>query len=788
MRSATSIKSNSSQSLKRQLLMLLGGTWLIALFLIIAGIFLFTFRVEEETWKTRQDEAARNTALTVAKSVQRVDDLLFATGLLGVDEVALEQSTLKTLLAYNPTLLELLIIAETGQPIAGAYQTADVLANLNTIPQSRWYQVARAGGHFISSLQFSARDEPYLIMALPASDNHVIAARVSMDVIRQAVTDVRFGATGRAYIVDATGRIIAHTNPEIVLTQTYINDRPEFLSLEHTLDQRWLGSYTNFENHSVVGATAPVPDTDWVVFVELTQDEAYADSRTALIGLGGSVLILGIILQFFMAGRLQHLIFKPLQQLRGGVEQFGEDNLEYRLKFTRRDELGELAHSFDLMAERLQAREKQINLQAQLLRAEIDKRQLAEAEAVAQRDFAVQVMNSMGQGLAVLDTDLKFTYVNPSGAALVGYQPQELMGKPSFELVPIEDQTELLALAPRWQAGETTIYETKLRTANGGLVDVLASVTPRQKDGVFMGIISVITDLTERKRSEQALRISEERYRHLAVELQKLNSDLEDRVQKRTAELQQALNKAREAIRLKQEFLANTSHELRTPLSGIMGALSLVLEDTCDTPAEEREMIRIAYQASRNLLTIVTDILDTAKMEAGQWVVHVEPLPAMLLVNEVYRLSQPQAEAKSLTLRMELQTEPEPMILADPEGLRRILLNLVTNAIKFTEQGSVTLAVSRSADQAIIKVIDTGIGIKPEQLPRLFQPFVQADGSTTRKFGGSGLGLSISRLLAEAMGGKIEMDSEGVGQGSTITLTLPIATPELSVEFMTPRN
>ncbi len=298
------------------------------------------------------------------------------------------------------------------------------------------------------------------------------------------------------------------------------------------------------------------------------------------------------------------------------------------------------------------------------------------------------------------------------------------------------------------------MYDLQLRRADGAALDVLVTMTPRLRDGRFVGIISVITDLTERKRSEAALRESEERYRQLASDLQQLNSALEDRVRERTAELQRALSEAYEANRLKQEFLANTSHELRTPRSGILGALNLVLEDACDSPEEEREFVRMAYQASRQLLDIVTDILDTAKIEAGHWSVDLRPLALTPLVQEVCNLCRPQAEAKGLTLTMTASPEAEALhVLADLDGTRRILLNLVTNAVKFTERGGVEVAVQPDDAQVQIQVIDSGIGISTEQQSRLFRPFVQADGSTTRKYGGTGLGLSISRQLAELMGG-----------------------------------
>ncbi len=439
--------------LRRQFLALLGGIWLAALILIIAGIYIFTFRVEQDTWKVRQDEAARHTAATVAMAVQRVEDILYTTGQFGIDEAAVDPAGFLAILQHNPSLLEVIVLNENGRPLHSAHRTSAVLANLFTIPQARWYQVARSGQRFVSSLQFTAADEPYLIMALPAPGRHVVAARFSMNVLQQGVTDIRFGNTGQAYIIDGEGRIIAHTDSQLVAAQTYLTHRPEIIALSQAPDRRWSGSYTNFQGIAVVGVTAPVPETDWTIIAELTQEEAFADSRAALLWLGGGVFVMGITLQLLVAATMRRLIFEPLEQLHDGVERFGKGDLQHRLDASQRNEIGDLARSFNRMAERLQRREAYISAQAEALREEVNRREAAEVEAITQRDFAMQVMNSMGQGLAVLDADLRLVYANPAGAAMLGFQASELVGRLPLDFIFPEDVESLRRHMMRWQDG-----------------------------------------------------------------------------------------------------------------------------------------------------------------------------------------------------------------------------------------------------------------------------------------------------------------------------------------------
>lgn len=233
---------------------------------------------------------------------------------------------------------------------------------------------------------------------------------------------------------------------------------------------------------------------------------------------------------------------------------------------------------------------------------------------------------------------------------------------------------------------------------------------------------------------------------------------------------------AEDASRLKSEFLANTSHELRTPLTGILGSLSLILNDECETTEEAKQFAQIAYDSARNLLSIVNDLLDVAKIEAGKMNVQLQLIEVSSLLAEVYMLMWTTANRKQLEFRIPALSEPV-YVWADNEKLKQILINLIGNAIKFTEHGYVSVNVSTEEPLVKISVRDTGIGVPPEKQALLFRPFVQVDGTTTRRYGGTGLGLSISRSLAQLLGGSITLESAGEGMGSTFTLTLYHADP-----------
>jgi len=241
--------------------------------------------------------------------------------------------------------------------------------------------------------------------------------------------------------------------------------------------------------------------------------------------------------------------------------------------------------------------------------------------------------------------------------------------------------------------------------------------------------------------------------------------------------LEHARKAAEEASRLKSMFLANTSHELRTPLAIIMGSLDAIVQGFV-THNEQPQLMSTAHAASQRLLHLINDLLDFAKIEAGRLDLDLMATDLLPILAEVYMFMRGQAEEKKLRLEIRLPDTPPPLIWADANKVEQILLNVIGNAIKFTETGGVTVSLEVEREplaSAVVTVTDTGIGIPLEKQPQLFQPFVQADGSSTRRYGGTGLGLSISRRLAEIMGGTLTLYSAGPGHGSRFTLRLPLA-------------
>jgi signal transduction histidine kinase/ActR/RegA family two-component response regulator len=260
------------------------------------------------------------------------------------------------------------------------------------------------------------------------------------------------------------------------------------------------------------------------------------------------------------------------------------------------------------------------------------------------------------------------------------------------------------------------------------------------------------------------------------IELEQHRRRLEEQISERSrvnAELLVAKDKAEDAARLKSEFLANMSHEIRTPMNGVMGMINLVLERCID--AEEREQLLVAKGAAESLITILNDILDLSKIEAGKMTLEKIDFDLAGVVRDSIRIFDSAVRQKHLELRYSFAPGCPEWARGDPARLRQVLVNLIGNAVKFTDAGSVEVLVETAGPGGLqFAVRDTGIGIPPEKIGDIFDAFTQADGSHTRRFGGTGLGLTITRRLVDLMGGRLWVESQ-IGQGSRFCFELPMA-------------
>jgi signal transduction histidine kinase len=271
----------------------------------------------------------------------------------------------------------------------------------------------------------------------------------------------------------------------------------------------------------------------------------------------------------------------------------------------------------------------------------------------------------------------------------------------------------------------------------------------------------------------QQARLHERVERHAA--------ELERKVQERTKELEEANARLEEASRHKSEFLANMSHELRTPLNSILGFSEVLQQQTVGptNPKQARYLGHI-HQSGKHLLQLINDILDLAKVEAGKFVLQPEPLDVAATLEDILVIARGLANKKSQTIEAEIEPDLPPL-QADPVRFKQICFNLLSNAIKFTpEQGRIAVAARRAPgapDYLETRVTDTGIGIKPADLPRLFQEFVQLEAATSKRYEGTGLGLALTKRFVEMHGGRSWAESAGEGRGSTFTVVLPFGGP-----------
>ncbi len=366
------------------------------------------------------------------------------------------------------------------------------------------------------------------------------------------------------------------------------------------------------------------------------------------------------------------------------------------------------------------------------------------------------ILNSTDHVIISTDERGRIRTCNDAARRMLGYGPDELIGTLAAKLIVPDDQEDFNGLAARARDGAVERHERTFIRADGSRFPGHVTITAmRGDDEQVSGFVGLIDDITEQRRVLEDLH--------------------------RTRDLAESANQA------KSQFLASMSHELRTPLNAILGYTYLLQQEVADQDLDALapDLGRI-HSAGNHLLALINEILDLSKIESGRVDLHPEPIDLPDLARSVAALVEPQAARGRNTITLDL--EPDlPVMHHDLTRTRQILFNLLANACKFTEDGVITLSIAtdRECDMIRFQIADTGIGMTPEQLERVFDEFAQADSSTTRKYGGTGLGLTICRRFCDIMGGTIGAES-APGEGATFTVRLPIEHRPATAEPETP--
>jgi signal transduction histidine kinase len=770
-------------------------TFLIALLLVSGGLLtsgalelFLRHRESVETIGTLQREMAQGAAFKIQQYVQDIERTLRASAL--AQEIVMSGLTesykfeLLKLLKVAPAVTDAAVTDATGHELFKVSRVRMFLPQeLSDHSDSEAFAQARSGRTFFGGVYFVRESEPYMTIAIPIERFAgeivgVLIAEVNLKYIWEVVARIKVGIAGYAYVVSHEGDLIAHPDISLVLQRRNIQHLSQVQTALAGASDLFI-PLPNLAGEKVFAAYAAIPDLGWAVLVERPAAEAYAPLYASMFRTS-ILLLLGLGMAVLASVLIGRRLVRPLAILRRGAARIGQGDLDHRLHINTGDEFQALAEEFNRMATQLQGSYADLELKVEGRTRELA-HSVAELKALGE---VSQAVNSTLELQTVLTTIVAHAIRLSEGDGGSIYEFDEaaqefhLRAAQEFDapLIQMLSTTPLRlgegaigrAVASR---GPVQIHDMRREPLyRWPMPDALAQsefrallALPLMRESVIIGGLVVlrktpgafptaVVDLLTTFATQSAL----------AIQNARLFREIEEKSQE--VEI---------ASKHKSQFLANMSHELRTPLNAILGYTELIRDRIYgDVPDKIQEVLGRVQQSGQHLLSLINDVLDISKMEAGQFELCFEEYELDNVAEAILDAVESLAAEKQLRLLIDIPVEL-PHGRGDERRIAQVLMNLVGNAIKFTEHGEVRIRITTSGDAFLVAVSDTGPGIAPEQRQTIFEEFQQADSSSTKQKGGTGLGLSIAKHIIEMHGGRIWVESS-LGMGSTFWFTLPL--------------
>jgi signal transduction histidine kinase len=633
---------------------------------------------------------------------------------------------------------------------------------------------------YFGPVYFHKGSEPYLTMAVAHGRNSGITiAEINLKLIWDVVSQLRIGRDGYAYVVDRLGRLVGHPDISLVLRGT---DMSRLAQVEAALTPGGQDAGTvdarNRVGVSVLSAHAAIPALGWLVFVEVPTLEAQQPViNTGLRAL--ALLVLGLLIAGGAGALMARRLVVPIRALQQGAERIGGGELHHRLAIRTGDELEALAEQFNRSAAALE--ESYAGLEQK-----VEERTAELRESLDQQTATADVLRVISR--SPTDVQPVLRAVTAAARRFCGATDALIVLRDKADSVIAAHDGSLTASVGRRRpvsrdnlTGRAMLDGLTIHVPDSAVLDPkeyadavamarehkwrAAVAVPMLREGVAAGTLMLRKTQPGAFTSRQ-IELLETFAAQAVIAIENVRL---------FTEIQEKSHQLEVASQHKSQFLANMSHELRTPLNAILGYTEMMTDGLYgDVPEKAQGVLERVQSNGRHLLGLINDVLDLSKIEAGQLVLAIEEYSVADMAATVLSATESLARAKNLKLGSAVAPDL-PTGSGDARRLTQVLLNLVGNAIKFTDQGGVEIRAARAGDRFEIAVVDTGPGIAPADQARIFDEFQQVDSTSTRRKGGTGLGLSISRHIVELHGGRITVDSE-VGKGSTFRISLPVHT------------